>query len=409
MFDLKTILRRNPTQAAAGALAPASRATPAPSLPAASGSTQSSELETDPGEDACATFLWSALAIALALTFLIGCATPPPKPAAAPAVFYPAPPDAPRLQFLTSFSSEAELHGSGENKFSTFVVGKTPPPKPINKPYGLALRKNELFICDTGFGMVLIADLQKGQFRPFAPSGEAQMKMPINITLDADATRYITDTVRGQVLIYSADGRYRAAIGKKDEMKPVDVAIHEDRLYVTDLKGHCVRVYSKSSLEPLFTIPRDPKDKAAQLFSPTNLDLDHSGHLFVADTGGFRVQEYDLEGKFVRTLGTGGDSPGEFGLPKGIAVDHEDRVYVVDSKMQVIQIFDKEGKLLLFFGEPGSSTASLNLPAQVIIDYDHVHLFKKYAAPGFELEYLLFVTNQFGDRKVAVYGFGHKT
>ena len=110
----------------------------------------------------------------------------------------------------------------------------------------------------------------------------------------------------------------------------------------------------------------------------------------------------------MRTYGRAGDRPGEFARPKGVAVDREGRVYVVDAAAQVIQIFNAEGRLLLFFGEPRGSAASLDLPAKVVIDYDHVGLFQQYAAPGFQLEYLVLASNQFGDRKVSVYGFGRK-
>ena len=40
------------------------------------------------------------------------------------------------------------------------------------------------------------------------------------------------------------------------------------------------------------------------------------------------------------------------------------------------------------------------------IDYDHVDFFRHYAADGFELEYLVLVSNQFGPHKINVYGFG---
>lgn len=46
------------------------------------------------------------------------------------------------------------------------------------------------------------------------------------------------------------------------------------------------------------------------------------------------------------------------------------------------------------------------LPAQVIVDYDNVSYFKKYAAPNFDIEYLVIVTNQFGAHSVNIYGFG---
>jgi hypothetical protein len=87
-------------------------------------------------------------------------------------------------------------------------------------------------------------------------------------------------------------------------------------------------------------------------------------------------------------------------------VDRAGRVYVVDAASQVVQIFDADGKLLLFFGEPEGSPVGLNLPAKVAIDYDHVGLFQTYAAPDFQVEYLVIVTNQYGDRKVSVFGFG---
>ena len=45
----------------------------------------------------------------------------------------------------------------------------------------------------------------------------------------------------------------------------------------------------------------------------------------------------------------------------------------------------------------------------VKIDYDNVGYFRRYAAPGFEIEYLVMVASQFGLNKVAVFGFGSRT
>jgi hypothetical protein len=43
------------------------------------------------------------------------------------------------------------------------------------------------------------------------------------------------------------------------------------------------------------------------------------------------------------------------------------------------------------------------------VDYANAGLFQKYVAPGYQLEYLILVTNQAGPRKVCVYGFLKKT
>jgi DNA-binding beta-propeller fold protein YncE len=366
-----------------------------------------------------------------------GCATAPvTKPKAD--IFFPPPPAAARLQFLKSFSSERDL-GGGPGRFFSFIVGKEPPKKPIGKPYGVALHDGKLYVCDTGSSAIEILDLQKKQLRYFTPAREGALRTPVNIAVDHDGTRYVADTGRGQVVIFAADDRYLGAIGEKvlsaskahskapaaatetpaaapsfagkvDEMKPTDVAVAGDRLYVSDLKNNRVRVYDKAARKLLFTIPADPaaEDPQARLYAPVNLAVDAQRRLYVTDIGAFRVQQYDPDGKFLRTIGRLGDSPGEFARPKGVAVDRDGRVYVVDAAAQLVQIFDAEGKLLLFFGEPEGSEVGLNLPAKVAIDYDHVGLFQGYAAPDFQVEYLVVVTNQYGDRKVSVFGYGRK-
>jgi hypothetical protein len=60
----------------------------------------------------------------------------------------------------------------------------------------------------------------------------------------------------------------------------------------------------------------------------------------------------------------------------------------------------------MFFGSGERGPGTLLLPAQVVVDYDNLSFFREYVAPNFELEYLLFVTSQFGERLVNVYGFG---
>ena len=78
-----------------------------------------------------------------------------------------------------------------------------------------------------------------------------------------------------------------------------------------------------------------------------------------------------------------------------------------DAAFNNVQIFSPEGRLLMFFGDAGLGPGGLMLPAKVAIDEQNMALFSAYTAPEFEIEYLVLVTSQFGDRKVSVYGFGH--
>lgn len=320
--------------------------------------------------------------------------------------FFPPAPDEPRIQFLAAFSADVDL-GWNVSKFAEFVTGKPSPVNPLIKPYGVAAKDGKILVCDTMQSAVEVFDFDKKRAYYLSPRGEGRLKTPINISIDRDGTRYVADSGRGQVLLYTANDEYVTAIGKGDEMRPTDIAITSTRLYITDLKEHVVRVYSKAERKLLFTIPRDPKTAPRKLLSPTNLAVDEeAGKLVVSDTGAFAVLVYDLEGNFIRAIGQQGVAPGLLARPKGVALDRAGLIYVVDAATQVVQLFNGDGKLLMFFGQPETSArGDLHLPAAVSLDYENVRLFQNAVAPGYECEYLIYVTSQVGVEKVNVYGF----
>jgi DNA-binding beta-propeller fold protein YncE len=332
-----------------------------------------------------------------------GCATKSAAPKTY--TFFPPAPDEPRIQFLTVFNSDLDL-GRGHS-FEDYITGVTTTTQPLIKPYGVAVYDGKVFVCDTVAGNIQVFDFKARRSSYFAPAGEGKFQLPINITIDRDGTRYVADTGRCQVLIYRADGTFLEAIGKKDEMRPSDVAITADRLYVADLLNHCVKVYGKADHKLLFAIPAEGQSKDGRLLSPTNLALDQPhNRLLVSDTGGNTVQIYDLDGKYLRGIGRAGVAAGMFARPKGVAVDRQGIAYVADAAMQVVQLFDMEGRLLMYFAQSGASTqGEAILPAAVKVDYDNLGYFQKFVAPGRQIDYLIFVISQFGSQKVSVYGF----
>jgi sugar lactone lactonase YvrE len=323
--------------------------------------------------------------------------------------YYPPAPNEPRYQYLTSFSSESDLGGAKkEGGFASFIIGDEAADDDLSiiKPYGIDVHANKIYICDTiAFG-VDVVDLEDRTISLFRPQGDGRMGKPINITVDEDGTRYVADTAWGTVLIYDENGTYLDAIGTRGTTKPTDVAIDGNRLYVTDLTQRAVLVLDKSTHEELFRIPREGDVPESQLYSPTNIDVGVDGKVHVSDTGGFTVKVYTGDGEYIQTIGSMGTQIGGMVRPKGIAVDKEGRIYVVDAASAVVQVFNHEGKLLLFFGEATGPDTGLVLPAGVRIDYEHIEQFREYIAPGFDVEYLVFVTSQYGPRKVSVFGFG---
>jgi hypothetical protein len=336
----------------------------------------------------------------LLLVILAGCAT---RPKPAKILFYPPAPDEPRFQYLTGFSTEKEFFG--ESSFQKFVAGARTEMF-VSKPYGVTSRKDQIVFCDTGYPGAGILSLGRQRMETLIPEGQERMRSPINAAFDAGGNLYITDTEREQVLIYGPDNQPQDPLGRKGEMKPCGIAIAGENLYVTDLKNHQVRIYSLPGRALVRSIPRDDDPGGGRLYSPVNVAVDAQGKVHVSDPGAFCVQIYDAEGKHVRTLGRQGVGPGKFARPRGVAVDREGRVYVVDAATQRVQLFDAEGRLLIFLGDPTlSGPGSTHLPAGVAVDYENAGYFQKYAAPGKQLEYVVYLTNQYGEPRISVYGF----
>ena len=349
-----------------------------------------------------------AIAAALAaLAVLAGCASPATSEPAdtTQATFYPPPPDEPRLQYLTKFSTALDLSTSGQGMRSLVFGGEEFEQQAVRKPYGLAVFEGAIYVVDTRGGGYVVFDLTKGRTRTVQGSGAGEMTKPINITIDTDGTRYITDTQREVILVFDRNDRYQRALGAPGQFRPVDVAIVGDRLYVTDILHHQIHVLDKFSGDALFTFS-EAGSGPSQLFHPTNLAVGPDETLYVTDTTNFRIQHFTLEGEFIREIGASGLSPGQFTRPKGVALDREERIYVVDAAFENVQILDFDGRPLTFFGGAGDGPGNINLPTVVKIDYNEVEYFRKYAAPGFEIEYIVLVASQFGPNKVSVFGFG---
>jgi sugar lactone lactonase YvrE len=308
-------------------------------------------------------------------------------------VFYPERPDPPRVQHLATFSAAKDVAQRGG--FADFVAGKEGTEEGLKRPYGAALHAGKLYVADSRAGGVAVFDLAARKYYLIEGTGAGRLKRPINVTIDADGTKYITDLGRNDIVVYDANERFVRALGDKEQFRPVDVLIVGDRLYVSDIEHNEVQVLDKRSGKLLFRFG------TKEVHQPTNLAASPEGDIYVVETGDFRVSRYTAEGKLVSRFGEIGQTHGTFARPKGIATDRAGRVYVGDSAFQNVQIFDPQARPLMAFGGD-----KLNVPAGIWIDYDNVDVFRTYAAPGFDIEYLIVVVSQFDPDKVDVFGFG---
>lgn len=339
---------------------------------------------------------------------LPGCGAKKMQDADMAPVFYPEEPNLPRYQFLASFTSSSDIEQEG-SKFDAFVTGKRKIIRRLDKPYGVSLHDGKIYVCDTN-DTVRVFDLKNNKYSALEGSkGIGKVVQPLNISIDQNGLKYVSDPVRGQVIAYDSKDFYVKAYGEPGAWwKPVDAVPYEGFLYVADAKNKEIKVFDLETGKLMTSFGRK-ENSEDNLAIPTNVAIDEEGYIYVSDAGRFQILKYDRDGHLRDTIGKAGQGAGFFARPRGVAVDKKGRLYAVDAAFNTVQVFRANGNLLTFFGKGGKDRGEFNLPAEVAIDYDSVDLFKKYAAPNFEIEYLVIVTSQFGDRMVNVFGFGQDT
>lgn len=337
------------------------------------------------------------------LLLMISCLDQPSRPGDPDnLVIYPQPPGITRIQYLTSFSSSSDFEGE-QGKINKFLIGEKRPVT-IVKPYGVNVSGSKIYICDTGIKGLIILNTDDQSFKVFTPGGRGQLQMPFNCDLDFEGNLYIADGNRRQLVIFDKDLNYLNELSLVDKAKPTDVKVDSTLIYVSASDNHRIEVYNRNDLSLKTIFPKAGINEKEYLYQPLNIELDEN-YIYVSDIGNCSVKVFDKKFKLVNSFGSPGNGLGQFTRPKGISADKEGNIYVVDAAFENVQIFNSSGDLLLYFGGTYTGPGGMWLPADVTIDYGNLEYFNKYVDPAFKLEYLIYVSNQYGKDKLSIYGF----
>jgi sugar lactone lactonase YvrE len=310
------------------------------------------------------------------------------------------------VQFLT-FVSGADQLEEQQGSFARFVLGDEPAAdRTIQKPYGIASRDGVAYVCDTkGLSLVRL-DFHAKSLSIIGAAGPGRLRKPLNIAIDSLGYKFVVDSERKQIVVFSPDDDYVTAFNVPGPCHPVDLALHENELFVLDNDESCqIVVMDRESGAVLRTIG-GPGGGPGQFKLPNSIAVSPDGFLYVSDTHNWRIQKLTRDGTPVWTKGQPGYRLGQFGRPRGIRVGPDGIVYVVDGATEIVQMFDSEGRVLMRFGGPGNAPGALGLPSTLSIDKSSIPYFQRHVHEDFNVEYLLFVCSQYGNHLVNVYAFG---
>jgi DNA-binding beta-propeller fold protein YncE len=165
------------------------------------------------------------------------------------------------------------------------------------------------------------------------------------VRIDPQDNIWVVDQMSNMVIKFDPEGRIALLLGRKAEAVPVPA-----------------RGQGAGGL----AIPAPAAGQAAgvgaatDLFNrPTDVAFDAAGNIYVADgVGNQRVAKFDKNGVFVKSWGSKGAEPGQFGTSaRAIAVDAQGNVYVADSGNKRIQVFDGNGTFKTQIAGVGSPQA----------------------------------------------------
>ncbi|NQU47322.1 MAG: hypothetical protein HQ519_01640 [Planctomycetes bacterium] len=344
--------------------------------------------------------------LAFGWLFLVGlssCASPSQQ-AEGPqqAIYYPNPPDPPRVRFLRSISKGSDIEPS-RSGLDTLLFGDQEIEKRVMAPYGVAFHDGKTYICDIQQSSVLTLDFKNQKMDFLKTEGRGILQKPVNLSFAPDGRMFVADLARRQVVVFDENMNYQRELGPFSETsKIVDVAVKNEFLYLVDEGDAIVRVIELDSSKELrsFGTSGDIAHKA-----PTNISIGDDGTCYVVDTILCQIFVWAPDGEFVRHIGAPGDTVGEFGRPKGIGLDRE-KLYVIDASFENCQILDLEGEPLMYFSGPGVNPENLFLPAGLWIGEEGLDQFEDLLGSDFVAERLIIIANQFGPHKINFYALG---
>lgn len=304
--------------------------------------------------------------VLLALVALSGCSAK--KQAVPMKVYWPPPPAEPKMEWITSYSSEDNFPKTGRQVAVEKFLGK----KTLNylqKPMGIAADSRGLvYVADMDVKNIRIIDFVNHEMSLYLD--KAPIGLPVGLAIDRHDNLYVADVQGKQILVYDTRRAPLRTLGVGELEKPTFIALDEGRgrLYVSDVVKSEVVVFDLASGRKLFSFG-GKGGGAGQMFGPQGVAVDKQGRVFVAEQFNARIQVFDAEGKHLYMFGNRGDKTFQFEGPRGLAFDSQGNLFVAEARKAAVLIFQPDGTPLTSLGGSRSThQLAFTLPTAVFID-----------------------------------------
>ncbi len=233
----------------------------------------------------------------------------------------------------------------------------------------------EVYVVDTGNNRTVVFDTS-GIFK-FQFSGRDQFGSPTDLVVGPSGFIYVVGSRRGMgssIFKFDYDGTYVGPLDIRSatDQSPINcsrLAIDSrERLYILPTSGDRIIIAAPSGEYlgefPILTDLTAKEREEAVLGSPRIVD----DLLYLPASMFGTVYVYDLQGEFIRTIGSRGNDVGELNFPCAVDVVDHQIVVVLDKHRYNVLCFSLEGVFLGEFGGMGYEPGWFYHPEYLAVD-----------------------------------------
>ena len=231
----------------------------------------------------------------------------------------------------------------------------------LRRPYGTAINScGEMIISERDGHQMSIFDIRGQKSRTFGSRGGSpkQMIQPAGIAIDDADNIYVSSYHKLQKFTSSGElikcvGQWGSKEGEFDD--PRGVTLYDNQVYVCDPGNYRIQVFDWD-LNFIRSIGSCGKGRG-KFNLPLDVKFDSVGNMYIADFNNARVQVMDTSGLFIRAFG----QEGKLRMPSALHII-DNFVYVSDFGGNCIVVYDTSGQFVTSFGRRGHNEGEFNEP-----------------------------------------------
>lgn len=150
----------------------------------------------------------------------------------------------------------------------------------FNDPNGIRYFDGNIYVCDSGNGRIRILALD---LSPTHDIGKGELRHPEDLDFDDKGSYYVLDSKACSIVVFNANYAHIRDIKLNGIQYAASMRIFHDYFYVTDIIGHRLVIYSKTSEEKVYQFCFEEQEDACCGQHPVGLHVYSGNQLYVSN------------------------------------------------------------------------------------------------------------------------------